>query len=970
MNDTGSSRLLRLLVLSLFMLGAWATCHDGDPGPSSSTARLRAASLAAIQADAPPAYRALQAEGGAYLAANPLRGFRTRFGARGVEVTPSHAAAGRSWRWGLRLSRYGTKGSLKPVADAKRSASNNRVEYARGALTEWYVNGPAGLEQGFTLHERPGAGPGDRRARDIVLEMETEGNLAAALSEDGSFIALNRAGGEAALTYRDLYVEDARGRELGARLSVRGARISISVDAAGAEFPLAIDPLIATETKVMASDGAGLDDFGASASVSGNTAVIGAYGDSDKGKSSGSAYVFVRKGTKWSQQAKLLASAGAKEDYFGYSSSVSGDTAVVGAPWNDDNGEKSGSAYVYVRSGSNWSQQAKLVPADNGKGDCFGWATSISGDTIVVGAYRDDDKASDAGAAYVFVRSGTKWSQQAKLLASDGVFYDCFGFSVAIDGNTVAVGAEGVYHNGQDAGAAYVFVRSGTKWSQQAKFLASDGAKWDDFGYSISISGDSILVGSWDNLDLGAAYVFVRSGTKWSEQAKFLASDGAKGDQFGISVALHKDMALVGSYGDDDKGWQSGSAYVFVRSGTKWTEQLKLLASDGVDQDRFGRSVSLGSGRRALVGAYYAKGKDWSSGAAYFYELKEGLYPDGTVCKSKSDCKSGFCVDGVCCDSACGGGKKTDCQSCAKAGGASKDGVCTVLPKTAICRKAAGPCDAEETCDGKTAACPKDLLMPTTLVCRKAAGPCDAEETCDGKTTACPKDLVKSASTECRKAAGVCDAPETCDGKTMACPNDAVKPATEVCRKAAGDCDAEEKCDGKAAACPKDLFKPTTLVCRKAAGDCDAEETCDGKAADCPKDLFKPTTLVCRKAAGDCDAEETCDGKAADCPKDAFKPATAVCRKAAGDCDAEEKCPGTGVKCPTDTKAAEGTSCKGGTCRTGICVPADSGVPPADAGAASAGGGCDCRVASRGSAGSGWILMALGLLLLRRRRCG
>src|SRR3990172_3418908 len=268
------------------------------------------------------------------------------------------------------------------------------------------------------------------------------------------------------------------------------------------------------------------------------------------------------------QQAKLTAGDGAAGDYFGERVSVDGDTALVGAVWDDDNGTNSGSAYVYVRSGTTWSQQAKLTAGDGAAGDWFGSWVSVDGDTALVGAMFDDDKGTDSGSAYVFVRSGTSWSQQAKLTASDGAAGDELGESASLDGNTALVGVYRDDDNGTDSGSAYVFVRSGTTWSQQAKLTAGDGAAGDQFGASVSVAGDAALLGARfddDNgPDSGSAYVLVRSGTAWSQQAKLTAGDGAAGDQFGSDVSVACDTALLAAGGDDDNGTDSGSAYVFV----------------------------------------------------------------------------------------------------------------------------------------------------------------------------------------------------------------------------------------------------------------------------------------------------------------------------------------------------------------------------------------------------------------------
>ena len=191
--------------------------------------------------------------------------------------------------------------------------------------------------------------------------------------------------------------------------------------------------------------------------MSGDTAVVGAYFDDDSGTDSGSAYVFVRSGSVWTEQAKLTTSDGTADDHFGVSVSVRGDTAIVGAVYDDDSGLSSGSAYVFVRSGAVWTEEAKLLASDGAAGDYFGNAVSVSGDTAVMGAFGDDDNGNNSGSAYVFVRSGSLWTEQAKLTASDGAADDRFGWSVSVSGDTAAVGAWGDDDNGTDSGSAYVF---------------------------------------------------------------------------------------------------------------------------------------------------------------------------------------------------------------------------------------------------------------------------------------------------------------------------------------------------------------------------------------------------------------------------------------------------------------------------------------------------------------------------------
>ncbi len=330
--------------------------------------------------------------------------------------------------------------------------------------------------------------------------------------------------------------------------------------------------------------------------------------------------------------AKLLADDGATNDFFGFSVALSGDTAVIGAFRDSDDvkGVDSGSAYVFTRSGTNWSQQAKLTAADGTANDTFGGSVALSGDTAVIGALRDGDDVNgvDSGSAYVFTRSGTTWSQQTKLTASDGAAGDVFSISVALSGDTAVIGADLDDNKGDNSGAAYVFTRSGTTWRQQAKLTADDGAADDIFGIRVALSGDTAVIGAARDDDKGdnsgAAYIFIRSGTSWSQQAKLTAADGAANDRFGTRVAISGNAAVIGAILDDDKCDNSGSAYVFIRSGTSWRQQAKLTAADGAADDVFGWSVALSSDT-AVIGAptsiFVFPG---GTGSAYVFDINRG----------------------------------------------------------------------------------------------------------------------------------------------------------------------------------------------------------------------------------------------------------------------------------------------------------------------------------------------------------
>jgi hypothetical protein len=397
------------------------------------------------------------------------------------------------------------------------------------------------------------------------------------------------------------------------------------------------------QAKLAASDAAAGDAYGKSVSISGdgNTVIVGAHLEDTGGTDAGSAYIFTRSGSTWSQEAKIQSSDVAQYDYFGRSVSISsdGDTVIVAAVYDDDASDiNSGSAYIFTRSGTSWSQQAKIQASNTEAQENFGHSVSISndGNTAIIGAigsYYVPDGANNAGSAFVFTRSGTSWSQQAKIQPSDIQADDRFGAAVSIsgDGNTAIIGANKKDTGGTDAGAAYIYTRSGTSWSQQAKILSSDRQSNDEFGSAVSISndGNTAIVGA-PNEDTGSnnkgsAYIFTRSGTSWSQQAKIQTSVSNAGSfgKFGESVSISEDgnIVLVGHKGYEQFARNDeGAAHIFTRSGTTWTEQATIQASDRQNYDEFGLSVSISAdGETAIVGGHKEDTGGTDAGAAYIF---------------------------------------------------------------------------------------------------------------------------------------------------------------------------------------------------------------------------------------------------------------------------------------------------------------------------------------------------------------
>jgi hypothetical protein len=607
----------------------------GPRGLSSLPAAAQGSVSAALGRDDSSYW--FHANPGSVHAENPRHAMALDFTRHGVEVDSKGA------RWGLALRGYGYGDQRIAVRQAAPQAKANRIEYERGALTEWYINGPLGLEQGFTLAQPPGKASGKTNDLPLTLALAFSGDSTAELDAAGTALTLKGKNGQATARISGLVAYDAAGRALPGRFALHGDELLLQVDDAGAQYPLVVDPFV-QQAELTASDGAAGDQFGFSIALSGdgNTAVVGAFGHTVNGNVyQGAAYVFTNSGGNWSQQAELSASDGAAGDWFGDSVALSGDgnTAVLGASGHAVNGNQiQGAAYVFTNSAGSWSQQAELTASDGVYDDEFGISVALSsdGNTALVGAlfHTVNGNTNYQGAAYVFANSAGSWSQQQELTASDGAGGDLFGNSVTLssDGNTALVGAYAHTVNGNRyQGAGYVFTNSAGSWSQQQELTASDGAESDYFGNSVALSsdGNTALVGAYahtvnGNRYQGAGYVFTNSAGSWSQQAELTASDGVYDDEFGISVALSSDgnTALVGALFHTVNGNRyQGAAYVFTNSAGSWSQQQELTASDGAGGDLFGNSVTLSSdGNTALAGApYHTVNGNANQGAAYTF---------------------------------------------------------------------------------------------------------------------------------------------------------------------------------------------------------------------------------------------------------------------------------------------------------------------------------------------------------------
>jgi MYXO-CTERM domain-containing protein len=787
------------------------------------------------------------------------------------------------------------------------------------------------------------------------------------------------------------------------------------------------------------ASGAINDYFGGAVALSGDTALIGAYEKSD-----GGAYVFVRSGSTWTQQGPMLlntSSQGASQ--FGISVALSGDTALVGASNEftvNTTSYQLGAAYVFVRSGTTWTQQGSPLLASNGGNfDYFGSSVAIDGDTAVVGAYNEPVGANEAqGAAYVFVRSGTTWTQQGPpLTRTDGGFEDRFGIAVAVSGDTIVVGA-GTKTWGADTtaqGAAYVFVRNGTTWTQQGPPLSpGDAAKGDYFGMSVSLAGDVALIGApQKNSAQGAAYVFARNGTNWTQQGSaLLAADGVIGDQFGSSLALATGTAVIGADQATANGHgEQGTGYVFVNgacsSDMDCSAQSYCSAGACVAKCAHDSDCAIGSYCSASGKCQVAV----SDGAACSQTAGNACLEAG--CRV---CSSGHCTDGVCCASACDG----VCQACSAALTGAADGTCAPIPADQDPQSecAADPgypssCQSDGACDG-AGACRAHAKAGTSCgdtVCTQGAV---TGKVCDGAGV-CSAGSVPCAPYVCGAAActTLCTTDTDCDPATAYCFNgtcQATKPLGTQCNDAhqcaTGFCTdgvcCDSACDGQCQACSAEgkcaPTKGAPIAGRKAcAGDPEqCGGSCDGVNVD--ECRYPSSGTVCAET---CDASRgqakraTCDGKGScAAPKTtscgAYACGDTACLtscKFQKDCDAAYVCangqctPRSTESPPTcsDDLSASQTNGVSKACAPYVCDPA-SGLchtecasdldcqtpnvceasqrcaPPAPgsssspAASGSSSSGCGCRVTgSRSQRGSALgVLLLVAVVLSRRKR--
>lgn len=402
--------------------------------------------------------------------------------------------------------------------------------------------------------------------------------------------------------------------------SVLFAVLASSAPSAAGGFIPPEDLCVTTKARLFDPNGALSDGFGSAVALSGTTLIVGSPRDDEGATDSGSAFVFELVGGEWVQQEKLLPADAFVEGKFGAAVDVDGDRAVIGAPIADGNAPRSGAVYVFERTAGVWGPGTKIVAEDGGLNDDFGFSVSIEGDRILVGAERDDDLGEDSGAAYVFRYETGSWVLEQKIFADDHAALWKLGRSVALSGDKALVGAWGASGAVPGAGAAYVFERSGTTWAQEQKLVGAAGF-FDFFGWVVDLSGDRAIVGTALG-NIRHALVFAYDGSAWQLEASL---QGVGFADYGETVAIEGDVALVGAANESSLGFAAGRAYVYARDGAGAWSIASEIESTEVEA-RAGTALAV-DGDTVVVGVASGDGADTDTGAVSIHALREHVTP-------------------------------------------------------------------------------------------------------------------------------------------------------------------------------------------------------------------------------------------------------------------------------------------------------------------------------------------------------
>lgn len=911
---------------------------------------------------------------------------------RGLHMPAGHGTIAR-----VALASFGRDGAMREAVEVDAHVAGPEARLVRAAgVTEWWRSLPSGLEHGVTFEARP-AGEGSLR-----LEMRVAGDLVPSSHPSG--IVLRDRDGAARARYGSLVVIDAEGRRLPATMVAAADTIAIEVDDAHARYPVVADPLLfaVEEATLRPGTPAEFATFGAGIAVDQDADVAAiAYGASSVIE------LFARTGASWRRTFTLTTSGTSRTDDVALSLSADGERLLVGAPLGSTS---PGAGRVFRRAvDGTWAEEAVLTDATACGGHQIGSSVALdaAGSVAVLGAIASCLVPPISGEAFVFRRTGTSWAFDVVLTPPDTGVFEGFGAAVALsqDGSRVVVGAP----YAMDDGLARVFVHDGGEWTEEGALSGSGGG----FGRRVAIddAGVRVVVGApsttFDGLSAaGQAHVFVRDGSGWTEEAVLRSTTPAESDALGSAVVISGDGTRVALGAPSNSSGARGSVVMFVRTGSAWVEAGRFTPDDAAEGDQFGRTLAGDTALHRLIAGVPSDDEPRSSGSArsLVWQTARAV---GEPCGSSAECDSDFCVDGVCCETACSGGMN-DCQACSAALTGGSDGACLPLSASAagevVCRDADGVCDAAEHCVGGERLCPEDVFTAGGTECRAPGLGCDPAEACTGAARDCPEDAVSVVGTVCHPTTGACDPAERCDGRSPACPADVFLPRDTECGGALPrSCTSPGVCDGETGACGGGVPLPPGTVCgaRDPANVCDVDDVCTDDGV-CP-DTWAPVTTACGSAAmrGPCDAADHCDGMTGACI-DAFL-VDVECGPSAGACDVAERCSGDAPECPADAVAGSGVVCRASidercdpvescdgvsaACAADVneCEMPDASVPDAsvadagprdasardaasDAGGPRAAAGCACR-AGRQHLPTWWALVGLAWLLVKRRRC-
>ncbi|MBN8613603.1 MAG: hypothetical protein J0L92_23610 [Deltaproteobacteria bacterium] len=719
-----------------------------------------------------------------------------------------------------------------------RDSLGRAVRALSASVHEWWLAAPAGLEHGVDLAERPkGVGP-------LELTLALGGAEAHSLTSDAVALVTD---GHAWASYAGLTVIDADGVVLPATMRPVRSGIAITIDDDEARYPIVIDPIVtATEQATLLPGAGALDDQAGRAvaiSADGLRAVVGV---PNRGSDRGLVGVYVRSAgsSTWGLERSLSASDAAGGDTFGTSVAINADGTVlaVGAPGDNAGATDNGSVRIFRRTGADWTEDAAPAISGAQAGERLGTAVAISGDGVrlAVGApLFDAPGLLDAGRVLVLAWDGVSWS--VSTTATGTVADGALGSSVAMNraASRAIAGAPGDRLGGSfPAGSAVVLGRFGS-WSVESTLVPADGVAGDGFGTAVAVSDDGLRVAVGVPFDevgglsnVGSVRVFVRaSATLWTEESRVISPVSEIGTELGSSVALGANgrTLLAGSMRRRDSGGTTrGTVEVYLRS-LDWRHDATFSASVGSFAD-FGASLAMTPDvTSALVGAPNDTTPGVRTGTARVFALNVA---NGAPCDVGTDCVSGFCTDGVCCNTACAGGP-TDCQACTHADTGGAEGTCLPRPSTVVCSASTGPCDPAGFCSGTSNVCADPGLSPAGTECR-AGSRCDPAESCTGTSGACPADVRSPNGTSCADG-------DLCNGDELCMAGACTGLTPRVCDD--GDVCTAESCDAL-----------TGCASMPIAGCCHTDADCD--------DLNACTIDRCSAPGGACSHVDSCAGDA------------------------------------------------------------------------------------------------------------